>query len=461
MTPNLVFIIVDNESPWTLGCYGNDEILTPGVDRLAREGVRFTNAFCTNPVCSPNRATLMTGLMPSQHGVHNWLGTEKPSAQLGPDAYCTIREFTTLPRVLADAGYACGLSGKWHLGDSAHPQLGFDYWFSKPLGHTHHFYGEEAIWQGKTYNEPRYYPEAITDHAIDFLDRTRARPFFLYVGYNGPYGLDKDMLVGHRNRHTAYYADKPLRCFPREAMHPWLVEYRDRIKNETAIRSYACAVSGVDDGVVAILDALAARNLERDTIVVFTADHGLCGGHHGLWGMGDHSRPLHMFQENMRVPLIFRLPGRKSAGRIVETMTNHYDFLPSILSILGLGDRLPGRPPLPGRSYAPALVGRACEGGEEITFHEYENTRAAQTPRWKLIRRHPAGPDEFYDLKEDPGERRNRNDDPLCAEARAVLSARLDQFFRQYVDPQYDLWRNGRSKAGRILENTVASNQAV
>ena len=84
MRPNVVFIIVDNQSPWTCGCYGNTEILTPGIDRLAREGVRFTNAFCTNPVCSPNRATLMTGLMPSQHGVHNWLGTEQPSAQIGP-----------------------------------------------------------------------------------------------------------------------------------------------------------------------------------------------------------------------------------------------------------------------------------------------------------------------------------------------------------------------------------------
>lgn len=139
--PNIVFIITDNQSPWTMGCYGHDEILTPNLDRLAGKGVRFTNAFCTSPVCSPNRATLMTGLMPSQHGVHCWLGQEKPCAQMGPDAYCTIEEFTNLPRVLADAGYDCGMSGKWHLGDSMNPQLGFRYWFSKPKGHTAHFYG--------------------------------------------------------------------------------------------------------------------------------------------------------------------------------------------------------------------------------------------------------------------------------------------------------------------------------
>ena len=91
MPPNVVLIITDNQSPWTLGCYGNQEIRTPHVDRLARDGVRFTHAFCVNPVCSPNRATLLTGLMPSQHGVHNWLGMEKPDAQMGPDAYCTIK----------------------------------------------------------------------------------------------------------------------------------------------------------------------------------------------------------------------------------------------------------------------------------------------------------------------------------------------------------------------------------
>ena len=125
MKTNLIFIITDNQSPWTLGCYGNEDILTPNIDRLASEGIRFTNAFCSNPVCSPNRATLLTGLMPSQHGVHNWLGTEKPDAQMGSHAYCTIREFTTLPQVLADTGYDCGMSGKWHLGDSLHPQLGF------------------------------------------------------------------------------------------------------------------------------------------------------------------------------------------------------------------------------------------------------------------------------------------------------------------------------------------------
>ena len=136
--PNVVFIMTDNQGAWTLGCYGNPDIRTPNIDRLADEGIRFSNAYCVNSVCSPSRATFMTGLIPSQHGVHCYLGGEKPDAQMGPDAYCTIHEFANLPRVMADAGHTCGLSGKWHLGDSLRPQEGFSYWFTRPRGTHHH-----------------------------------------------------------------------------------------------------------------------------------------------------------------------------------------------------------------------------------------------------------------------------------------------------------------------------------
>src|SRR5690242_5458587 len=111
--PNLVLILTDNHGAWTLGCYGNRDIRTPNIDRLAREGILFTSCYSSNAVCSPTRATLLTGLMPSQHGVHTYLAAGEP--QIGPNAYCTIREFITLPKILARSGYTCGLSGKWHL----------------------------------------------------------------------------------------------------------------------------------------------------------------------------------------------------------------------------------------------------------------------------------------------------------------------------------------------------------
>ena len=451
MPPNIVFVITDNQSPWTLGCYGNEEILTPNTDRLAQEGIRFTNAFCSNPVCSPNRATCLTGLIPSQHGVHNWLGTEQPDAQVGPNAYCTIKEFTTLPEILAAEGYTCGLSGKWHLGDSLNPQLGFSYWYAKPKGHTESFYNAETIWQGKVFTEPGYYLEAITDHAVDFLQQERAGPFFLYVGYNGPYGLDHDLRTGHRNRHAAYYADKKLHCFPREEVHPWLKQNRDCINNEVAIRSYAAAVSGVDDGVGRLMETLAGLKLEHNTLVVFTADHGLCAGHHGFWGMADHGCPLTMFEENLRVPLILRHPARIPAGRVCETMTCNYDFFPSLLDYLKPKTQLPECPELPGRSFAPALLGDQLDWQEEIVFHEYENTRCVRTVRWKYIRRFPAGPDGLYDLQNDPGERENLIDQPPHGAVQQDLSARLAAFFERYAEPKYDLWRGGISKAGRTI----------
>jgi len=445
--PNVVFIITDNQSPWTLGCYGNTEIRTPSVDRLASEGIRFGNAFCNNPVSSPNRATCLTGLMPSQHGVHRWLGLEEPNAQMGPDAYCTIEEFTTLPRILADAGYACGMSGKWHLGDSVRPQLGFDYWYAMTQGHTASFYGMEAAWQGKVTEEPRHFVDVTAEHAVDFLDRVDRGPFFLYVGFNGPYCVNGDLLEGHRNRHTAYYADKELACFPRTEPHPWQVTFREAFGNPTARRSYACAVSGVDDGVGLILEKLDRMGVADDTLVVFTADHGACAGHHGFWGMGEHARPFNVAQTTLRVPLIFRHPARMPSGQVFERMTCHYDFLPSMLAHLGLEARLP-EAPLPGRSYAPALVGEEIDWGEEMVFAEYETTRLVTTPEWKLIRRHGFGPDELFHVAADPDETTNLLGSAEAVAAERELSQRLDAFFDRYNDPQYDLRRGGRSKAG-------------
>ena len=288
-TPNLVFILTDNHGAWTLGCYGNKEIRTPNIDRLAAEGIRFTRAYCNNSVCSPSRATFLTGLIPSQHGVHAFIPN---AAQIGPHAYSTIKEFRTLPKILSNCGYTCGLSGKWHLGDNLYPQEGFTYWFAKAGGHTTTFYNDEMIWQEKIYLEPKYTTDAITDHAVEFLEQNKARPFFLYVAYNGPYGLGKVVAEEHRNRHTAYYADKNMDSFPREKVNPWLRSNRATVNNVKAMRSYAAAVSGVDDGIGRVMETLKRLGLDTNTLVVFAADQGLNAGHGGYWGMGDHSRPL-------------------------------------------------------------------------------------------------------------------------------------------------------------------------
>jgi len=441
--PNIVLIMTDNHGPWTLGCYGNREILTPNIDQLAREGTLFTRCFSSNAVCSPTRATFLTGLMPSQHGVHCYLRAK--GAQIGPDAYNMIREFQSLPEILVSLGYVCGLSGKWHLGDNLKPQEGFTYWVTKPHGHTSTFYGAKIIENGRIRQEPTYLTDFWTDHGIRFIEQNKPQPFFLFLAYNGPYGLGNSLRKSAQNRHATYYANKELKSFPREPIHPWLRNNRQYINNLTAIRRYAAEVSGVDDGVGRILETLDRLGLKQSTLVIFTADQGLCGGHHGMWGMGDHSRPLHTYDQTCHIPLIFRHPAAIPAERKLDLMVSNYDLMPTVLSYLGFKDRIPNKPESPGRDYLAALRGQPIKW-DNVIFYEFENSRMIRTPDWKYTRRFPSGPDELYDLRNDAGEGENLIDQPEHAGIQKQLARQLDAFFSRYADPKYDLWQGGGSK---------------
>ena len=442
--PNIVLIMTDNQSPWTLGCYGNKEIRTPNIDRLASEGIMFTRCYSSNAVCSPARATFLTGLIPSQHGVHCYLGSS--GVQIGPNAYNTIEEFRSLPEILFHAGYVCGLSGKWHLGDNLEPQEGFTYWVTKPGGHTSRFYDARVIENGQIRTEPSYLTDFWTEHGIRFIRQNKDRPFFLFLAYNGPYGLGVSFRKRARNRHAKYYADKELKSFPREPIHPWLRENRRYVSNLTAIRRYAAEVSGVDDGVGQIMKTLRRFGLDKNTLVIFTADQGLCGGHHGMWGMADHSRPLHTYDETSHIPLIYRHPVGIPAGKQSELMVSNYDLLPSVLSYLGLGDKIAEKPESPGRDYSAVLQGQLVEW-DNVVYYENEGCRMIRTPDWKYTRRFPDGPDELYDLKNDPDERNNLVNKLEYAEIQKQLNRRLDAFFDHYADPKYDLWHGGGSKS--------------
>ena len=444
--PNVVLILTDNQGAWTLGCYGNPDIQTPHVDRLAREGMLFERCYSSNAVCSPTRATLLTGLVPSQHGVHSYL--EAGGAQMGPGAYSTIAEFRSLAEILADAGYTCGLSGKWHLGDNLRPQEGFTYWATMPHGHTRTFYDAEVIDGGKVRHEPRYLTDYWTEHGVKFIEQNKEKPFFLLLAYNGPYGLGESMSHRARNRHADFYGGKELASFPREKMHPWLASNKKLLNNVDAMRRYAAEISGVDDGVGRIMDALEAHGIDDETLVIFTADQGLAGGQSGFWGMGDHTRPLTAFDWTTHVPLIYRYPGRIPAGERADILVSNYDFLPTALDFLGLKAQTPHQPRLPGRSYSTTLNGRHG-AWDDTVFYEFENTRAVRTSARKYVCRVPDGPNELYNLKSDPGERRNVVDQPAHAAEQKQLRGRLDEFFNRYADPQYDLWRGGRSKAKR------------
>jgi arylsulfatase A-like enzyme len=211
------------------------------------------------------------------------------------------------------------------------------------------------------------------------------------------------------------------------------------------MRRYAAEVSGVDDGVGRVLEALRTNGLEEQTVVVFAADQGLCGGQHGIWGMGDHTRPLGAFDEMMHVPLIWRRPGGIRAGRRSELMVSNYDFLPTVLDVLGVRDEPTTGPTSPGRSYAAELRGEQVAWGD-AAYYEFENVRAIRTAEWKYVERFPEGPNELYDLTSDPGERTNLVGQRGHAAMKQRLAGRLTEFFDAHADSKYDLKRGGRSK---------------
>jgi len=441
---NVVFILTDNQGAWTLGCYGNPDIRTPHLDRMAAEGIRFTRALSSNPVCSPTRATFLTGLIPSQHGIHSFLD---PKFMMGPEAYNTLEEFTSLGEILRDAGYTCGLSGKWHLGANMTPSEGFTSWITKPDGSTQEFYDQKIIENGAVRIEAGYTTDLWTRKGVEFIQQNKDRPFFLYLAYNGPYNLGKLMNNPPQNRHAAYYKDKPFTSFPRDAMHPWQWANKQFHNTQTAMERCAAETSGVDDGVGEILAALKANGIDDHTLVVYAADQGWMGGQNGMWGMGDHFRPTGAHELMMQIPLLFRHPGTIPAAQTCDALVSNYDFLPSLLSHLGIAEKRPQQPKSPGRDFSPALRGQKLDAWDNTVFYEMETTRAIRAERWKYVARHPSGPYELYDMETDPHERFNLFGQPETEATRTDMAARLSAFFDRYADPKYDLWKGGRSKA--------------
>jgi len=399
--PNVVFTMTDNHGAWTLGCYGNRDIRTPNIDALANNGVLFERAYANNPVCSPTRASYLTGLMPSQHGVHCFLLGGR--LQVGPNARNTLTDFTSVPEILKKAGYRCGLVGKWHLGGNLKPQEGMDdYWITMPHGATSAFYDAQVIENGKQRREPRNLTDLWTERAVKFIEQNRRQPFFLFLSYNGPYGLGRTLLKPSRNRHVPFYANKKFPSFPRTKTHEWLFNNKDYLNNLVSIRRYAAELSGVDDGVGTVMTTLRQLDLADNTLVVFCGDQGWVGGHGGFWGMGDHARPFTGFDGMMHVPLIWHHPARIKSRRVKKGCVTNYDFFPTLMSYLGLESNYND----PGRDYSPMLAGKQTEWDDTV-FYEFEYLRCIRTPEWKFIGRFPDGPHELYDLKSDPAESRN------------------------------------------------------
>ena len=438
--PNIVFILSDDQGPWALGCAGNEDIHTPILDGLAGDGTRLENFFCVSPVCSPARASLMTGQIPSRHGVHDYLTGVEVGAG-APDYLAGQAIFTD---VLAEHGYRMGLSGKWHLGANDAPRNGFVHWYGLEGGGSP-YTGATMYRNGEREETTTYLTDAITEDAQAFLEREAAHrdPFFLAVNYTAPH---KPWKGQHPKEFEDLYKDCAFESCPQEEPHPWQptvdgVAIGGEPDVRAALVGYFAAVSAMDAAIGRIMDQLERLGLRENTLVVFSSDNGFNCGHHGVWGKGNGTFPQNMYDSSVKVPAIFHWPGRITAGQVRPELLSAYDVAATILELAGL-DPAPFETG-PGRSFAallqsqdPAGAGRA--GNAVVVYDEYGPVRMIRTHDFKYVHRHPHGPHELYDLAADPGERTNLMHDAVPHPALPGLRSRLAGWFAQHGVPGFD-----------------------
>ncbi|MDQ4098523.1 MAG: sulfatase-like hydrolase/transferase, partial [Actinomycetota bacterium] len=414
--PNVVMIVSDDQGAWALGCQGASDLSTPALDGLARDGALFPQSFCASPVCSPARASLLTGRMPSAHGVHDWIRGESYGI-VEDHEIDYLHPFATTPRILADHGWRGGYSGKWHLGTGRQPASGFTYWYAHRSGDGP--YRGAPVWRcGDRVQESRYITDAITEEAMSFLDQTLAddAPFYLAVNYTAPHSPWVDQ---HPAEWLAMYEETSFQSCPQPEPHPWFSwepgPVSEAMKDpRPSLQGYFASISAMDAGIGSILRRLDQHGLRESTVVVFTSDNGFSCGHHGIWGKGNATWPLNLWEESVRVPLIISQPGRIRPG-VMQDLVSACDLHPTVLELCGVP--VPDSPLLAGRSIASQLTGQAPAGAQVETvmaFDEYGGTRMVRSRDWKYIARRD-GPHELYHLTEDPAERHNRADDPASA----------------------------------------------
>jgi arylsulfatase A-like enzyme len=340
---------------------------------------------------------------------------------------------TCITDVLASNGYTCGLSGKWHLGGHMAPQHGMSHWFCHPHGGGR-YNDQEMIRDGEVVRCPGYVTDVITDDALGFLDAHRDGPFYLGVHYTAPHSP----WTGHPQAIVDSYEDCAFKSCPQEAMHPWARGMsRNCLGNREMLKGYFAAVTAMDANVGRILDQVDALGIADDTLVVFMSDNGFSCGHHGFWGKGNGTYPMNMYENSVKVPALFRHPGRIAAGKTAGAMVSQYDVMPTLLAHLGLPPV--EDPGLPGASFVPVLEGRTDEAREDVVvYDEYGPVRMIRTREWKYVHRYPDGPHELYDLVKDPGERENLAGEKEKRAVTEELRGRLVRWFDRYTAPGRD-----------------------
>lgn len=502
---NILFVLTDDHGAWAMGCAGNTEVHTPNLDRIAEHGMRFDNLYCASPVCSPARMSIYSGKIPSQHGVHDWLAkghldesvlSEElrkavsqdqvdweyrwPKSQLqGDEPIRYMDGHVSFTEILANNGYECGLSGKWHMGDSYTPQCGFTYWKTTAMGGENYFYPvvlEDGVMELK---RNQYVTDIITDNALRFLEQRKRPedPFFLAVHYTAPHSPWSE--GSHPKKYIEMYRDCPFASTPNVPPHPWaphanktLAEWNSEphegIRFSSAkygpiretwqehrresLTGYYAAITAMDANLGRILDKLEADGLTEDTMIIFTSDNGMNMGHHGIWGKGNGTLPVNMYDSSIKVPGLFSCPGVIPTGQVCHEMVSHYDLYETILDMAEIPFEKPAE--MPGVSFAALLTGKKTRVRESVVvYDEYGPCRMIRTQEWKYVLRLPDGPDELYHLTEDPGEDHNLAEDPAYESVRKDLGAQMGAWFDAYVDPRFDGSKEAVRGKGQITSH--------
>jgi N-acetylglucosamine-6-sulfatase len=441
--PNIVFILIDDLRWDELGIAGHPFIKTPHIDRIAREGARFRHAFMTTPLCSPSRASFLTGQYAHTHGITDNVDRSAASHQL-----------VTWPRLLHDAGYATAFIGKWHMGNDDQPRPGFDRWVSfKGQGtYTNPPINED----GKSVQPPGYITDILNNYAVEFIRRRHDKPFLVWLAHkaihpeaaqnnDGSVDLTKSELFIPADRHKNLYAGLPIPHRPNYARAPeGKPALLRKIGNlpplgaatattDEAILGRQRSIAAIEEGVGEILKALKETGQLDNTVIVFTSDNGYFYGEHGL----SVERRL-AYEEAIRMPLLVRYPKAIKAGTVRDEFALNIDLAPTLLELAGVA--VPRA--MQGRSLVPLLAGKRTAWRDSFLIEYCSDKvfprvlqmgyRAVRDGRWKYIHYLELnGMDELYDLKTDPYEMKNLTAEPKAAKALGVMKRELARLLQE------------------------------
>lgn len=431
---NVVFILIDDLRHDVLGFLGHPFIETPHLDALARDGVHCKNAFVTTALCSPSRASVLTGQYAHRHGVADNNNPIPPGTVF-------------FPQHLQKAGYDTALIGKWHMGGASDdPQPGFSHWVSFPGQGTYAPSQRGLNINGRRVPRKGYITDELTDYAVEWLEqRDGTKPFFLYLSHKA---VHSDFLPAER--HRGRYKDKPFtppasfgpNTDPegrpmwvknqRNSHHGVDYPYHGKLDIAAYYRRYCETLLAVDDSVGRVVDTLRKKGILDSTLIIFTGDNGFAFGEHGLIDKRT------AYEESMRVPLLARCPELFGRGKAADGVVANIDIGPTVLEAAGL------RPPpgtMDGRSFLGLLQGKTGEPWRDALLYEYywERTfphtptmHALRGDRFKYIRYHGLwDTDELYDLQTDPQETKNLIRDPAHAPTVRQMNRRLFEILAQ------------------------------